>query len=284
MKIRNLLYEASSRLKETETPFLDAVVLLERVMNLSKEKIFASFPDTVSEEKQKQYNTLVDKRLNGIPVSYILNKKEFYGLDFYVDNRVLVPRPDTETIVEAAIDIIRQNDKVKKVHDLCTGSGCIAIALKYTCKEIKLSASDISPDAIEVFKKNNSTLIDEPIPVFTSNLLKNVSGKFDIITANPPYLKDLESKEMKSSGWPEPESALNGGMDGFDFILKIIKNSPDHLNYGGYLLIEGAENQMEESALRMKASGYTNINFKKDLSGRDRVISGQYFDGKQDDR
>ncbi len=276
MKVRDAVKEGSFLLKELETPFLDSVVLLGTAMNISKEKLFASYPDEIDNESLSIFRGFIRKRLSGIPVSYIRNTKEFFGLEFHVDNRVLVPRPDTETIVEAAIGIIRAGNPCMKVHDLCTGSGCIAIALKHSCGNIKISASDISPDALNVFRKNNLVLLKDEIPVFQSNLMEKITGKFDLIVSNPPYLTDTETGTMKEAGWPEPEIALDGGRDGLDIAGRLIAGCRDHLSDKGHLLIEAAADQMDRLEALMNNGGYHNIDFIKDLAGRRRVISGRY--------
>ena len=151
---------------------------------------------------------LVDRRSAGVPVSYIRKVKEFWGLEFYVDERVLVPRPDTEALVEKALDVVRADPRLYRVHDACAGSGCIGIALKSTVPRLSVSASDISAEAGEVLSFNAEKLLGARMEFFVSDLLESVPGPFDVITANPPYLSDNEVEGMRKLGWPEPEMAL----------------------------------------------------------------------------
>ncbi len=276
MIIRDALTKGSDLLKKNgnETPFLDASVLLSYLLGISKEKLYASYPDNISDLEYNNFIKLLDKRINGTPVSYIINKKEFYGLEFYVDERVLVPRADTEILVEKALEIIMNNSNLKKVHDLCSGSGCISISLKKNSPETEVSASDISDDAIEVFKKNcKSNSVD--IPIFKNYLLDNIESKFDMICTNPPYLGDSEVDEMAKINWPEPELALRAGTEGLDLINLLVPQTYKCLNNGGYLLMEAASVQFDAIKGILEYSCFKNISILDDLAGRKRVIIGQ---------
>jgi len=254
---------------------LDAVVLLAEACGITKEKLLSSYPDALDGSHFSLYENFIDKRLSGIPVSYIRKKKEFFGLEFYVDERVLVPRPDTETLVEETLNIIRRNSHIKSVHDVCTGSGCIAIAVKHTMPELYVTASDLSEEALEVFVLNARRIIKNELPHYKSDLLEDVPGTFDIIVSNPPYLNRAEIGAMKKKKWPEPMLALAGGEDGDDILKRVISTGKDHLNPGGWLLIEGGAEQMEEMKKVMEKSGYSDIIIRQDLAGKNRVLKGR---------
>lgn len=277
MTVREAVYAGTSRLKErVETPFLDAVVLLCHAYGMRKEQLFAAYPDEVRNDAYMNFLKFIDYRLRGIPVSYIRGKKEFFGIDFYVDNRVLVPRPETELLVEKAIEIIAADNAGRAVHDCCTGTGCIAISLKVRYPATRVSASDISAPALEVFRKNCSHILGTEIPFCRSDLLSDVTGVFDIIVSNPPYLTTAEIRDLKSGGWPEPEVALDGGRNGLSLIDRLTRESAQRLKSGGYLLLEAAADQMSQIKRKLVQFGYQNIIISRDLAGKERVIKAQW--------
>lgn len=284
MNIRDALGEGALKLKNEETPFLDASVLLAHTLKISREKLLASYPDLLSHEHQKIFQELIQKRAGGIPVAYLTGRKEFFGRDFYVDSRVLVPRPDTEILVEAALkiaDILGENPEFSapdslRVLDVCTGTGCVPLTLVLENPLLYVAASDISRDALDVFEINRKKLGNPPAALFQSDLLRNVPGKWHIITSNPPYLTRSEVEEMKQRSWPEPFLALLGGENGLDLVFRLIKESKDSLIKNGYLLLEAASPQMTDIREYMEAEGFREICVLPDLAGRDRVIQGNF--------
>lgn len=278
MTVRAAVYDGVSRLKtKVETPFLDAVILLCHARGISKERLFAAYPEDLADDVYSSYMTYIESRLNGQPVSYIRGKKEFYGTEFSVDDRVLVPRPDTEVLVEEAGEIIKANQNVHSLHDCCTGTGCIAVSLKLLYPEIDISASDISSSALEVFRKNCIEILGYVLPSVESDLLQNVESSFDIIVANPPYLTTAEVTGMKTSGWPEPAVALDGGPDGLSIIDRFIAECSSRLKTGGHLLLESASNQTDDIERKLVQFGFQNIIISRDLAGKERVISAQWI-------
>ncbi|MFP4563489.1 MAG: peptide chain release factor N(5)-glutamine methyltransferase [Spirochaetia bacterium] len=264
-----------------ETPLLDATVLLSEAAKIPKEKIYASLPDPLDGKTEELYRSFLHRRLEGYPVSYIRRKKEFYSLTFYVDERVLVPRPDTEIIVDAALEVIaaKQGTDPVTVLDLGTGSGCIALTLHRECRsrglDARISASDVSPSAEEVFMINAKRLASEPVPFIRSDLFSAIDGCFDVIVSNPPYLTDEEVSVMEAEGWPEPALALKGGENGLDLLDKIVHRSMDFLVRNGYLLLEAHHAQMTRIEGFMGDAGYADIRRLPDLAGRERVIVGR---------
>lgn len=263
----NILFYA-----EVDTPVLDAIVLLSEAMGMSKEQLFSSLPAAMSPESYSRYRELLDLRCSGQPVSYIRRKKEFFGIEFYVDKRVLVPRPETELLVEEAIHLARRNPAIRRVHDACTGSGCVAITIKRILPYLEVSASDISAEAQEVFLLNREKIVGDGLPFYRSDLLASVPGRFDIIVANPPYLTDGEVLNMKKIGWPEPACALQGGEDGTEPAVRLIRQAPASLRDGGLLMLEAAAEQMTKLYALMDSCGYHYITVRKDLAHRERVI------------
>ncbi|MBN2048883.1 MAG: peptide chain release factor N(5)-glutamine methyltransferase [Spirochaetales bacterium] len=276
MTINEALSEGRTAFTEhhLETPFLDACLLLAHTLGRTKEYILASGPDPVDEKSLVTFRSLVARRLENIPVSYLRGVKEFYGREFLVDPRVLVPRPDTETLVETVLSLLHARPEPRTVHDLCTGSGCIALTLKLENPYLQVSASDISPEAGEVFRENCRRL-GVSVPFILSDLLSSVPGTFDIITANPPYLTDEEYAAMAAAGWPEPRVALAGGLEGLDIFMRLIEKSVASLAPKGYLVCEAAPGQFEALGKAMEKAHFSSVEVTRDLAGRERVIIGQ---------
>ncbi len=292
MTIKAALHEGYSILfyAEVETPMLDATVLLAEALSVTKEELFANLPEEIDPVSYTKYKEYIDKRCKGIPVSYIIKRKEFYGLEFYVDERVLVPRPDTEVVVEEVLSLLGNNtfraklggDRNPRMLDLCTGSGCIAITVKAHAVDVDVYASDISRDVREVFELNRVKILgDQDIPFSVSDLFENLSGFYDIITCNPPYLTDREVDNLRKLGWVEPVVALAGGEDGTDIAVRVIEEAPGYLNRGWYLILEAAPSQMTKLWAIMSARGFESIYTRKDLGKRERIICGRYHARKK---
>ena len=277
MTVRSLLTQGYDTLffAEVQTPFLDAVVLMAHAMETTKEKLLASLPDEMPSGVETRFRASLDLRCSGVPVSYIRRSKEFFGLDFCVDERVLVPRPDTEVLVEKILQLAHADPRLRRVHDACTGSGCIGIAVKRSAPGLDVSASDISAPALEVAALNSDRLLGGALPAFHSDLLDSVPGSFDIIASNPPYLRDDEVADLRKLGWREPELALAGGRDGTALAERLIRTAPSRLNSGGWLVLEAAPLQITRLFAFMDQAGFHTIDVEKDLAGSDRVIAGR---------
>lgn len=277
LTVQAALHQGQSTLfyAEVDTPLLDATVLLAEALGVSKEKLLSSLEELVDEGAYRRFRAFLDLRCSGMPVSYIRNKKEFFSLEFYVDRRVLVPRPDTEILVEEALRILEQNPGLRSVHDACTGCGCVAIALKNSRPELEVSASDLFPAAGEVFRINSRYILGHELPFLISDLLTDLNGMYDLITANPPYLADREVDALKKIGWPEPEDALRGGSRGTALLERLIRQAPDRLRSPGYLLVEAAPDQMDYMRGLLRNKGFQEIVVVPDLAGRQRVIKAR---------
>ena len=226
---RDLVREASARLREagSESPYLDATLLLAHVWEVTREQMYALLGDPVHPDDAETFETLVQRRLSGEPVAYLVGYKEFFGHRFIVNRHVLVPRPETELLVETALDMCPDRES-RYIHDCCTGSGCVAIAIAAERGEASVSMSDINEQTLEVAARNSLGVLGRVLPNWTSDLLNNVPGRFNIITCNPPYLSEDEMAFLHAaaegdaasgrSPRHEPYAALSGGADGLEFV------------------------------------------------------------------
>ena len=284
MTIRDALRQGCSLLRhaEIETPYLDATVLLSEALGCGKEWLYARMPEALPAVELDRFLGYVELRGRGIPVSYIRQKKEFYGIEFLVDERVMVPRPATELLVDIALELISEAFALRSesgaigLHDCCTGSGCIALTLKVQAPHLRISASDLSEAAGEVFGLNALRILSEVPPFILCDLLDGISGRFDLITANPPYLRRSTVRRMKDRGWPEPALALDGGSDGLDVAGRLVAQAPAHLAEGGRLLLEADPEQMPSLRVQMVGAGFDELRVVSDLAGNSRIITGRW--------
>ena len=273
MTVRQALVNGSAELKNSESPWLDASLLLSLVTGMTREKILASYPDPLTDSDYSSFMELIEKRSQGYPVAYITGSREFFGRDYHVREGILCPRPDTEVLIEEALQEIDRRG-YSRVHDLCTGSGCIALTLALERPELDVSASDISPTVETVFAINRNALGAERVGFSLGNLLEPIEGPLDLIATNPPYLTTGETDERMEDSWKEPALALDGGDDGLDLIRIIVPDAADLLRDGGMLMIEADPRQMDSMEELMKNSGFTEIRRICDLAGDERVILG----------
>ena len=223
------------------------------------------------------YNSKIEKVKNGYPLQYITNNQEFMKLNFYVNDDVLIPQPDTEILVEEVIKICKTKYKEGPIMvlDLCTGSGAIAISIKKYVDNVEITATDISNNALKVAIKN-ANLNNVDIKFITSNMFEKINDKYDIIVSNPPYIEKEILRTLSKNVQYEPTLALDGGTDGLSFYREISKNSYKYLKKDGYLALEIGYNQKNSVIdILEKENRYKNIINIKDLSNNDRVIIGQ---------
>jgi release factor glutamine methyltransferase len=262
-----------------ETPGLDASLLLADLLHTDRAGLNIAGGDPVSDEVRQRYARSLERRRAGECVAYILGRKEFRDLDFTVTPDVLVPRPDTETLVEAALGLIdTHGSKSIRLVDLCTGSGAVAISLKHERPFLDLWASDISVKALAVAQGNAVRLLggEAGIHFVESDLFDQIEGRFDIITANPPYIPSGMIATLAPEVRKEPRLALDGGEDGLWIIHRLIEDAQDHLYPGGMLLIEGDPRQMSALSQILASEGYEAIQTHKDLAGQQRVIVSSF--------
>ena len=215
------------------------------------------------------------------PVQYIMGTTDFCGLEIKVNEDVLIPRPETELLVETVIglsEVIGQKSDVRKILDLCTGSGCIAIALTKNLPDCKIVASDISGKAIALAGENAKTHRADRIEFIQSDLFCDLNGLFDIIVSNPPYISGPEFADLQEEVLKEPRIALYGGEDGLDFYRRIFNDAGKFLNDGGYVVVEiGYAQRTAVKDICENTKGFRIIDIKKDLSGIDRVIVAKWI-------
>lgn len=274
---RKLFVKAFDLLKSSdiENVEYDIKAILMDTFGVNLNKFILDMDNEFEPDKdlEAKYLSRIEKRKEHIPLQYIINKQNFYGLDFYVDESVLIPRYDTENIVDRIVKDCKEN-KCLSVLDLCTGSGCIAVSLKKSGFE-KVYAADISDKALAV-AKHNAKLNNADIIFLQSDLYENFPKeiRFDIIVSNPPYISTDEIARIEKQVRDfEPKLALDGGRDGLDFYKKIINLSKNFLNNKGRLYLEIGYDQSKDVVDLAKKEGYDNIVIIKDLSGRDRGIS-----------
>lgn len=273
MNIQEMQKYCIDKLRENniEEYNLKAKLLICKAINKPKEYLIIHDKEELAEDKILEIKSNINKIIGGYPIQYITGNQEFMGLDFVVNENVLIPQPDTEILVEEVIEIAR-NMKKSKILDLCTGSGVIAVALKKNIEKSEVSASDISFKALKVAKinaKNNNVHVD----FIESDLFDNIDKKFDIIVSNPPYIKTEVINDLSLEVQNEPHIALDGGQDGLDFYRKIINNAYKYLQENGYLALEIGYDQKEDViSLIENSNQYKEIYSKKDLAGNDRII------------
>ena len=226
-------------------------------------------------KKVEKYKKLFKDRLQGKPVAYILGYKEFYGLSFQVNQSVLIPRPDTELLVDLAIQKIKQHD-LRTVLELGTGSGAIAVSVATHMPHIKITATDVSSVALEVATKNAKALCPNNLIKFQkSDWFSEVSGVFDLVLSNPPYIAEDDIHLQGEGVRYEPLSALTSGASGLDALSLIIKQSKHYLDKGGWVLVEHGHDQRDSCGKLLRTEGFTSLLAKSDLGGNPRVSGGR---------
>lgn len=273
MKIKELINYGKNKLIENkiEDENIKTKVLLKYILNVDDFYLVIHNDENQDKEIETKFINCINELIEGKPLQYITHRQEFMNLDFYVDENVLIPQPDTETLVLQAIKRIKQyeNNNIK-VLDLCTGSGAIAISLakEFENKNVQVYASDISSKALEVAKKN-AMQNNVQINFINSNMFENIDEKFDIIVSNPPYIETETIKKLSKDVQQEPHIALDGGFDGLEFYKIIASEYEKYLNDNGTLLLEIGYNQ-KQSVTELFIN--RNVECIKDLAQNDRVI------------
>ena len=249
----------------------DAWLLLTFICKIDRTFYYVHMDEDMSAEQVAEYESVLNKRAEHVPLQYITGEQEFMGIPFHVNDSVLIPRQDTETLVEEALKVIRPG---MKVLDMCTGSGCILISILKNIVDVEGYGSDISKQAINVAKenakRNNVNATFE-----RSDLFEDISETFDVIVSNPPYIPtDVIGGLMPEVAVYEPLQALDGKEDGLYFYRKIVAKAMEYLNPGGKLLFEIGHDQGESVSALMRAAGFQGVRVIKDLAGNDRVVIG----------
>ena len=301
--IQNSKYELDSL--NVEDADIKLKILIEYVFKISKEKLILKYKDEINNKKVEEFRKLLKKLENGIPIQYIINNQEFMGLNFYVDEDVLIPQPDTEVLVEEVIKYCNElrnnepedketnkdykeniekepiinkedkniNKKTIKILDLCTGSGIIGISIYKYLENVEIYASDISQKALNIAEKNTN-LNNAKINFINSDMFENIHIKdFDIIVSNPPYIESKVIKSLSKEVQNEPKLALDGGEDGLKFYRSILENANDYLRKNGAIFLEIGYDQKEKIEEILKSYKiYKETKCIKDFGGNNRVI------------
>ena len=257
-----------------EEPKLKARLLMQFILNKPRQYLLVYDNEPLTLRQEVDYFKAIKKMINGVPLQHITHMQEFMKMNFYVNEDVLIPRPDTEILVEEVINIAKRIN-AKKILDLCTGSGAIAISLAKYIENSEITAVDISKKALNVAKKNaKNNEVENQITFIESNLFEKVKKeKYDMIVSNPPYIKKEVMKTLDREVQKEPSIALDGGYDGLDFYRKIIDKSDEYLKFNGYLCLEiGYDQKIDVIELIENEEKYVDTYCKKDLYGNDRVI------------
>ncbi|AQQ70393.1 Release factor glutamine methyltransferase [Limihaloglobus sulfuriphilus] len=259
--------------KDVDSPRLTAEMLLSHVLNMKRIELYMHFEKPVPQDKLDTLRQMVKEVGEHKPVAYIVGYREFYSLRINVKPGCLIPRPETEMLVQHSIDLIRSKS-ITRVLDLCTGSGCIAAAIAHNCPEVELTASDISEKALETARENAENHSLKNITITKSDLFENIEGKFELIVSNPPYIKSSEIQRLdKNVAAHEPLEALNGGDDGLDVYRKIIKKLPDYLEKQGMVIFEIGFDQAEAVTKLLEEQAFIDVKSFKDTAGKWRMVT-----------
>ena len=310
MTIQEAKLYGKINLPDSPTPELDTAVLLQHITGFDKTHLLLNRDFELSGGQESDFLAAIEKRKTGLPVAYITGHKEFFALDFLVTPDVLIPKPDTELLVELALDALEDKFRanpasIPTVCDMCTGSGCVGISINAELRmqnaELKMTFVDISEKALEVAKKNAQRLLgmgepsDQcPVPHYElsimncafvqSNLFENIPHTFDLIVTNPPYVPHSESLELLKDGRSEPLLALDGDVtengeyarteDGLSLIRRLLPQCYEHLNRNGVLIMETGEYNAQETAELFRQAGFRNVRIEYDMNEMMRDVLG----------
>lgn len=250
----------------------DAWLLLAMACKIDHTYYYVHMDEDMTQEQLKEYESILKKRAEHIPLQYITGEQEFMGLSFHVNSNVLIPRQDTETLVEEALKVVKPG---MKVLDMCTGSGCIIISILKNVPEIEGLGVDISKQAL-IVAKENARSNEVAVEFERSNLFEKITDKFDVIVSNPPYIPtdDILGLMPEVANF-EPREALDGSADGLEFYRRIIKDSREHLKENGWILFEIGCDQGAAVSEMLDYAGFKEIRVIKDLARNDRVVIGR---------
>lgn len=302
MTFQQFKIQSIKELSGSPSPSLDVEVLMQWILKKDRSYILFHRDEKLSEEQESQLKKSISLRKTGLPIAYITGHKEFYGIDFMVSPDVLIPKPDTEVLVENSIEIIRclqdKSDHTLNILDMCTGSGCVAISIIKTLKDLhspgesnpKFTLADISNKALDIARENARRILDpetlSKVTFVSTNLFKNLKDKsFDLIVSNPPYVPCDQTTELLKDGRNEPRLALDGDIDiegnpsgtkdGLEIIRNLVSQAKSHLTENGMLILETGEYNAMETACLMKKIGFRDVKTYVDLEGDLRNVSGK---------
>ena len=275
MKLETAINNAYQNLKDSniKSALLDSELLMAKVINKNREYIFLNLNTEINKENLSVFQNMVDQRSEGKPMAYFMNEKSFWKYEFFVNKHVLIPRPDTELIIEQVLKIYKNKNKINFL-DIGFGSGCIMLSILKERRDFKGIGVEICKHALKVCKINAYKLgVSNRVKLYNSDIDKFSLGKYDLIISNPPYIKniDLQYLDVDVKNF-EPKLALDGGLDGISEIRKVIKKSSELIKYGGKLILEIAFNQKKEVKELLKKNGFYINSVVKDLGKNDRCI------------
>lgn len=259
MKIKDILEKNNN----------DLIIALTYLLNTNKNLLFLNKEEALDKKIENELKIINDKINEGYPLQYAIGKWNFYGLDLLVDKRALIPRYETEILVDL---IINDNSNNKKILDIGTGSGAISLALSKNLKDSKVIGVDISKNAIDLANENKIKLNINNVEFKESDIFSNIDEKFDIIVSNPPYINKKDFEKLDKKLYYEPQNALYGGEDGLYFYKKIIKNAKNFLNKNGKIYLEIGYDQKDSISNLLEEYGYKQIKSYKDFNDFDRII------------
>lgn len=274
MTIAILLREATERLSPDPLARLDAEILLGHTLEVKRSFLFANPELEIPIRRKNQFLRLVRQRCQGEPIAYLVGKQAFWTLDLKVTPSVLIPRPETELLVEWALGLIPE-DVPWRIADLGTGSGAIALALASERTACEVHATDISNEALEIARENARVHHRESVQFHLGSWLQPLSGSFKLIASNPPYVPRNDPHMLKGDCRFEPEIALSPGVDGLVAIRDIVDSAKNHLDGDGWLLLEHGYDQGAAVRKILQDEGYGEVSTKKDLAGLERVSGGR---------
>jgi len=268
LNIKAVIDEGSLYLKEiSDSPKLDAQLLLCNVLNIDRVSLFLRYEKEIDELMKARFDALLERRRLQEPLNYIIGKREFYSNDFLVNHDVLIPRPETELIIDVAKKYIDKD--IKNIIDIGTGSGVIAITLKLIFPNINITASDISEDALKIAKRN-AEIHKVKLDFVISDALQNIQNNFQMVVTNPPYVKSSFIEDDLSLAY-EPRRALDGGESGLEVIKKILKEAKEKIDTGGLIIMEHGFDQAEDVKSIAKKYNFDGLCNIKDINGHPRV-------------
>ncbi len=279
MTVSALIELGRKSLIHSDTALLDAQVLLCHVLGVDRSYLYKAPEEKVPDHVRQAYQKLVNQRQQGVPVSYLTGNKEFWSLDLKVDKYTLIPRPETELLVEIALEIIHQQS-IRSIADLGTGTGAVALALASEIRkdfpDCSIIATDISPEALEIAKENMENLEINNLILKQGNWCKALDDtRLDLIVSNPPYIAENHSCLKEGDVRYEPMLALKSGSDGLNAIREIIHTAPEHLNPGGWLLLEHGHDQKQAIHELLGREDFHKVETRRDYAGLDRVTLAQ---------
>ncbi len=276
MTIKETMRKGMIKLKTSNVsePNLKSRLIMQYVLNKPRQYLIVYDNQVLTLREEVNYFKAIKRLTLGEPIQHITHQQEFMKLNFYVNEDVLIPRQDTEILVEEVIKIAKKIN-AKSILDMCTGSGAIAVSLAKYLPNTEITAIDISKKSLEIAKKNaKSNEVENQITFIESDLFDKIPNeKYDIIVSNPPYIKKDVIKTLTKEVQKEPEIALDGGIDGLDFYRKIVKQAENHLKYKGYICLEiGYDQRQDVIKIINDERKYINTYSKKDLYDNDRIV------------